>query len=291
MTSGCLGLSEVFDDTEDPEPLTLEPGTYDCIVIMRNDDPAPQHAIEELNAVEAIFLEERVPVTHGIIPAMEGVTLDDNPDFCERLVDRMASHPGYFEMSMHGYTHAAETDFVSESELGGLPRAEQRERIDAGIDALESCTETPVETFIPPFNTYDTTTVEELVDAGIEIISGGQWFTRDYFDTEDLPFERHGALHIPNTHAFVSDWQTGEFYSLSAMIEAFDAYRADHDLYVQMLHFQYFTNQERLDQLQSLIQHMKATAGVGFMTLEAFGNAYLQDEIVRTEGGWVYDPT
>lgn len=287
---GCLGLSDGSDeDTPSAEPYRLEPGTYDLIVIMRNDDPAPGYAMDALKAVNEIFIDEQVPVTHGVIPS-RGTPLDEADAFCEYVRNTATEHPGLFDVSLHGYTHEAETDFRGQSEFGGLSADEQGQHIRDGIAILEGCVDEPVDTFIPPFNTYDQTTVVELVDAEIPIVSGGKWFTRDYFDTADIPFTAGGALHIPQTHAFVSDWETAAFYSLEDMIAAFDRVYAEGDLYVQMMHYQHFTTNERLDQLRSLLRHIKRD-GVGFMTLTAFGNAYLDGTIKRAEEGWEYDPS
>ena len=287
---GCLGFSDENDNHPYPaEPYRLDPGTYDLIVIVRNDDPAPGHAMDALEAVDEIFIKEGIPVTHAVVPAM-GDPLESDSDFCEYFRTRVENYPGLFDFSLHGYAHEANTDFHGTSEFGGLSTEEQHERIESGLRLLENCIDESIDTFVPPFNTYDQTTVEQLVALDVPIISGGEWFTQLYFEHSDIPFTIDGALHIPNTHEFVSDWETGAFYSLDEMISEFDRVYEEGDLFVQLMHFQYFTTDERLEQLQSLMQHMKETAGVGFMTLASFGNAYLDGAIERVDGGWRYDP-
>lgn len=300
--AGCILESNEPDEDTGDEPdaesqgvndttlNSLDPGHYDCLVIFRNDDPMPGQEIDALDDVEEIFLDENVPLTHGVIPAANNVPVDPDDPFCERLRERYTNHPEMVEFSVHGFNHHGETDFYGTSEFGDLDVEIQTERIQDGIDILEACVGQSMKSFIPPFNTYDETTVEILDTYGIPIISGGKWFTSEYFEHESIPFEAGGLLHIPNTHEFVSDWETGAFYSTESMIEAFDrVYELDY-LYVQMLHYQYFTNDDRLAQLRTVIQHITDTEGVGCIKLGEFGLAYLSGEITREGGGWRYDP-
>jgi len=51
-----------------------------------------------------------------------------------------------------------------------------------GTEILRTCTGVTPRTFIPPMNTYDTGTVEAANTADYRTISGGDWFTTQYYN-------------------------------------------------------------------------------------------------------------
>ena len=288
--TGGHGDGSGSDTDVDPrrEPYELVPGEYTTLVIFRNDDPQPGYQEEALRDVEDVFIEANVPLTHGVIPAVPERNLEPDSDFCGAFRRRDRQYPGLFEYSLHGYTHQVETDFFGASEFGGRSRSAQRELLAEGGSLLAGCTGNRPATFIPPFNTYDTATVEALLEENITIVSGGSWFTEQYYGAEQVPFEADGALHVPNTHDFVADWNTLAFQSLEELKDGFDEAHAKGELYVPMLHYQYFTSRSRLEKLATLIDHIRSHPDVGFTTLEQFGRGYLNGDIERTEQGWRY---
>lgn len=268
---------------------------YDSIVIFRNDDVQPWYSSEEMRAVDRVFIDEGVPVTLGVIPNPGGdLPLTDDETTCEYLGSLQEDHPGQFEMALHGYTHQPETDFYGGSEFGGLSDTEQADRITEGERLLNQCVE-PSSTFVPPMNTYDDGTVRAASGSGYTTISGGTWFTDEYYDRngagdDTIYFEEGGVRHVPETQPF-EDWNAYEggevpFHDTETLTESFDETHADNGVYVQMLHYQYFTTDERLEQLRDLIRHMKATDDVGFMTVEQFAGGIENGSIERTDDGW-----
>lgn len=228
-----------------------------------------------MRAVNQVFIEEDVPVTLGIIPNAGGdLPVTDDEVTCEHLRTLQSEHPGQFEMALHGYTHARETGFHGGSEFGNLSYDSQSERIAEGKRLLGQCVRSSSKTFIPPMNTYDDTTVRALSEQGYTVVSGGTWFTREYYDRNNgmSYFEAGGLTHVPETESF-EDWGayngsgTVPLRDAEALTDAFDETHENNGVYVQMFHYQYFTTEERLDQLRSLIQHMKSTDDVGFMTV------------------------
>lgn len=142
-------------------------------------------------------------------------------------------------------------------------------------------------------NTYDNDTTRLLAEEGYTVVSGGDWFTDQYYDVDaDAEyFEAGGVLHVPENQAFENwDEHDGEedvpFEDTETLTESFDETHEEDGVHVQMLHYQYFTTEERLDQLRELIQHMKSTDNVGFMTLEQFGNGFENGTVERTDDGW-----
>ncbi|MFU8866910.1 DUF2334 domain-containing protein [Natronococcus sp.] len=269
---------------------------YDSIVIFRNDDIQPWYNQEELRAVDDVFIEQEVPVTLGIIPDTNGSgALTDDPELCDYLRSLEADHSDQFEMAIHGTTHEPVTDFYGASEFGGLSEAEQRERLAEGEALLADCVDSPSSTFVPPMNTYDTTTVEVLAESNYTAVSGGQWFTDQYYETDNGTYFGAGGLtHVPETQSF-EDWSAYEeaggddddvpFHDLETLTDSFDASHERNGVHVVMIHYQYFTTDERLEKLESLIEHMKGE-NVGFLTIEQFAEGLEDGTVEETDDGW-----
>ncbi|QCC57143.1 DUF2334 domain-containing protein (plasmid) [Natrinema thermotolerans] len=256
---------------------------YQSIVIFRNDDVQPNYRSETRRAVDRVFIEENVPVTLGIVPAIDNEELPD--EFCRSLREQANSHPDTFEYALHGYSHEERTDFHGGSEFGGLPAERQATLIREGTTALQACLQQTPTTFIPPFDNYDNATAAALADEEYAALSGGTWFTEAYYN-ETGPFERNGIRHLPASRSFVRNWTTNEFYAQSRLEAAFDDAYRDGEVYIQTLHYPTFTTESRQDRLRGLINHMQSRDGVTFMTVGEFAHKYEHGEIKRTGDGW-----
>jgi peptidoglycan/xylan/chitin deacetylase (PgdA/CDA1 family) len=296
--TGALVTSPLLEATPAASEAAADPDweEYDSIVIFRNDDIQPWYNTEEMRAVDAVFIEEEVPVTLGIIPNPGGeLPITDDEATCEYLGSLETDYPKQFEMALHGYTHEEKTDFYNGSEFGGVPYETQAEWLADGERLLGECVDSPSKTFIPPMNTYDDNTTRLLAEENYTVVSGGDWFTDGYYerdsDTDAEYFEAGGMLHVPENQAF-ENWGehdgTSEvpFEDTETLTNSFDETHEENGVHVQMLHYQYFTTDERLEQLQELIQHMKSTDGVGFMTVEQFANGLENGTVERTDDGW-----
>ncbi|EJN59976.1 DUF2334 domain-containing protein [Halogranum rubrum] len=264
---------------------------YQSLVVFRNDDIQPYYRESEMRAVDSVFVEEGVPVTQGVIPNVaDSGEIAHDQRLCQYLRAQSERHPDIFEFALHGYTHNATTTFYGSSEFGEVAYEEQYRRISEGTAVIESCTGERPDTFVPPFDTYDNETVRALVRANFTTVSGGGWFTESYYGQTE-PFESGGIHHVPNSQPFVEDWSTHAFYSDDVLEQQFDASYRNHSLYVQMIHYQTFTDDERLQSLRSLIHHMKSKEGVRFTTLGEFTEQSRQDELKRVDDGWlVWEP-
>jgi peptidoglycan/xylan/chitin deacetylase (PgdA/CDA1 family) len=84
-----------------------------------------------------------------------------------------------WELAQHGYTHEDIGEgrggylYDERSEFCGVPLAEQRRRIGAGRDILESHGIEPT-TFIPPWHEYDRNTARALAEHGFDCINEGR---------------------------------------------------------------------------------------------------------------------
>ncbi|MCU4925995.1 DUF2334 domain-containing protein [Halobacteria archaeon AArc-dxtr1] len=300
--TGAVSVSPMLggDPTESVTTDT-EWETYDSIVIFRNDDIQAWYNQDELREVNDIFIDADVPVTLGIIPNTNGeAPITDDPDVCSYLRSLEADYPGQFEMALHGYTHEPVTDFYNGSEFGDLPYQEQRERLTDGEALLGDCVTAPSSTFIPPMNTYDETTTEVLDEANYTTVSGGSWFTDQYYEpNESSHFEAGGLHHVSETQAF-EDWTAYEelvdnenesetyvpFEPLETLTDSFDAAHDRNGVHVFMFHYQYFTTDDRLELLESVIQHVTSEDDAGILTIEQFALGLETGVVEKTDDGW-----
>ncbi|RJT07967.1 DUF2334 domain-containing protein [Halococcus sp. IIIV-5B] len=267
---------------------TPDNGTYQSIVIFRNDDIQAGYRPDRMRAVDNVFINESVPVTNAVIPRMAGENISDT-ETCSYLIELKRTHPKLIEYSLHGYTHESVTDFHGGSEFGGVPIDEQAARIARGKAILEACTGLTPRTFVPPFNTYDANTTAVLRANGIETISDGGWFSKEYYNrTDAAPFVARGTTHLPSSQSFIRNWSTDEFYSQQYLREQFDRSYRNHSVYVQMLHYPSFDTPAKRAQLRSLIRYMKHKPGVKFMTVDEFARGVREGTITHTPDGWRY---
>jgi len=263
---------------------------YRTIVVFRNDDVQPNYRSDQMRAVDRVFVEQDVPVTQGVVPAIGDEQLDSDGKLCRYLRSQMRQHPDTFEYALHGYTHERRSGFHGGSEFGGVAPDRQRELVEAGTSALESCVGRTPETFVPPFDTYDDATASALAAQNYTVVSGGGWFTAEQYD-ETGPFVASGVVHLPNSQSFVKNWTTNEFHDQRHLERQFDSAYRNREVYVQMLHYPTFTDEAKRDQLRGLIDHMKSKEGVAFMTVGEFARKYRDGRLTRTDDGWRVETT
>ncbi len=258
---------------------------YETIVVFRNDDIQPWYKFETMQAVDRVFIEEDVPVTLGVIPAVEGEDspITESDQTCEYLQSLLRDHPGQFEIATHGYTHDQRTDFYNGSEFGGIPNETQSAWMTTGTEVLADCTGVRPRTFIPPMNTYDDGTVEAAVEEDYRTMSGGDWFTAEYYNETGV-FTAGGLTHISEGASFI-DWERGEFYSHSELQAEFNSSYESNEIHIQMLHYQTFETESDREKLRALIQHMNSK-DTAFLTLDQLATGIEFGEIRETDAGW-----
>lgn len=111
----------------------------------------------------------------GVIPKYHGEPISEEVvGFLHDLRDNG------WELAQHGFTHEDIGEgrggrlYDDRSEFCGVPLDEQRRRIEAGRDILQSRGIEPT-TFIPPWHEYDRNTAHALVDLGFNCINEGRW--------------------------------------------------------------------------------------------------------------------
>ena len=85
-----------------------------------------------------------------------------------------AVQDGIVEVSMHGYSHQTIPAEGGHREFEGLDYASQYKKISTGVEYLNDRLDIPVNTFVPPWNRYDTNTLKALDKLGFTVLSANQ---------------------------------------------------------------------------------------------------------------------
>ena len=165
-------------------------------VIFRFDDyAANSNTALEVKVMDA-FHEIKQPFTIGVIPfvwdqnKMKYLPLDNMK--LQLLED--AYNNGIAEVALHGYSHRQNNDRGIRTEFEGLEYPLQFEKLAEGKRFLEDLTSATVTTFIPPWNSYDATTLEALEALGFNNISA---------DQNGIPKPASPLKFIPNTCSLI----------------------------------------------------------------------------------------
>jgi len=131
----------------------------------------------------SVFEQEGIPMTLGVIPYIcEGDVHVPGPREqvelpAEKLeiLRQVTSRTG-FEVAQHGCTHQVRAGLPFRSEFVGASTEAQLERIARGRDLLSRFTS--VDTFIPPWNSYDQATLHALEALGFRCLSADRFGPR-----------------------------------------------------------------------------------------------------------------
>lgn len=142
-------------------------------VIFRYDDYGKVDGTQVSHRVDQnvldIFANNEFPLTVAAIPD----PLSSQPESIQLLRQFVDTAGG--ELALHGWDHKYNlrlfaTDGVK-SEFKGLSYEAQLKRILAGKEQLETWFNRPAHTMVPPWNSYDETTLRASHDAGIQVVS------------------------------------------------------------------------------------------------------------------------
>lgn len=149
--------------TPTPLPTAAVPPPENLPVVFTEDDPEDGTWESATIAVHDLFIEERVPLVQQTVPCGAPSPTDGsacvNTGLHRLYGDWVRANPDLFEVSQHGVTH--------DEVLDTLPRAEQRARIERGLQEMMTwgLPERPW-TFAPPFSSLDADTVSVLEELG-----------------------------------------------------------------------------------------------------------------------------
>jgi|SRR6478735_3354450 len=148
-------------------------------VFFRFDDLAARswfarHAGDLQLAVLDQFAAANVPLTVAAIPVATDSRehhLTSDQVVCDAFASAVGS--GQVDPAVHGFDHRdfAARELRRRSEFVGRDFSAQRRALRTGKQIVEQVVGQPVGTFVPPWNTYDQTTVAAVEDAGFHVLS------------------------------------------------------------------------------------------------------------------------
>ena len=150
-------------------------------VCFRLDDPSPVGDKEVERNILDIFARRDIPLCVAAIPfarTADGSAILLSRQNAGHLVD--ASREGTIEIAQHGHSQVRRgtTDRGAPSEFFGVPFEEQSRLITEGSAHLAALFERRIRGFVPPWNTYDHSTLRALAVAGFECLSAGPEFIK-----------------------------------------------------------------------------------------------------------------
>ncbi len=255
-----------------------------AIVIFRMDDPQPSWQFDKLRRAVNLFIEERVPVTLGVIPkVMNRSTVLENEPFLSYIRELIYLHGDLIEIAQHGLTHLPLSKVGGASEFAGLPLNKQEKMMKEGKAILSSMDpRVKIRSFIPPFDTFDNNTLEAARDLGFIVFSA-------MYDEDSArigePYLDDGLVIVHASQSLTKNWETGATRGYEELKKSFDAVYRKGGVFVLEMH--YFRFDERnTEVIRRLIHYMKGK-DVAFMKLGDFGEGYLNGTIRKEGDYWI----
>lgn len=149
-------------------------------IAFRFDDPSETSNQEVEASILDALRTHRACCTFAVIPfrMVDGERKGLSVERAHPLVK--ASQEGLIEPALHGYAHVPiKPEEKRRSEFAGIASDGQRTMVREGRAHLESVFGMAVTGFVPPWNSYDITTLRILDQAGFKYLSAGRRATVD----------------------------------------------------------------------------------------------------------------
>ncbi|MDD5069807.1 MAG: DUF2334 domain-containing protein [Candidatus Omnitrophica bacterium] len=252
-------------------------------IIYRYDDVHAYSRNEPEQVILDCFRNNNIRCVMAVIPFVCAANWRD-PNFQEKIplpkekIDFIKPYlkAGVCEIALHGLSHQnlRRKNRISHffpgnrnknrfSEFYGQNHDQQLKRLIQGKEYLESLFETEITSFVPPWNSYDKTTIRCLDELGFEVLSG----------ENDRSCTSGGNINILSANARINDLQnlienqTEKPSCLIIQAHAFDFKKID--LKQGQIHYQEF---EEL--IKKIAQHPKLM----FTTLKTFASHNKQEK-------------
>jgi peptidoglycan/xylan/chitin deacetylase (PgdA/CDA1 family) len=175
MTAAFAPAAAAADNASAAEPPLDSARDKPITVVFRYDDYAGDVIDNVDMRLIDIFRARRLQLTMAIIPSAAYTPLSAE----KARIMRAAMDGGVVDAAQHGYTHDVLApikgqSFYYGSEFKGVHRIEQKHRIAEGRAFLEKSLgrrSRPLSGFVPPYNSYDLTTLSVLEELGFECLS------------------------------------------------------------------------------------------------------------------------
>lgn len=207
--------------TTKPYNLATGPCAKPAYIVFRCDDyRADGGLIERVeHALVALFAKYHVPLVLGVIPEL----METRPDKIDFLKPYVAAD--IVEIAQHGWEHKPNPALLAKaqikSEFAERTYEDQFQRIAQGKCLLETCFQRPVRTFIPPWDSYDLTTVQVCAELGFSVLSADIYspVAKDYPNPVLLP----STVKLPALAMLIEKWESQPQSGAIAVVE-FHAY-------------------------------------------------------------------
>ncbi|MCI0409765.1 MAG: DUF2334 domain-containing protein [Acidobacteria bacterium] len=204
-------------------------------LIFRFDDCSAKSDTALEKAILEAFQRTHTPLTVSVVPRVASVSAFDPapqagvplPEEKIRLL-REALDAGGVEVALHGFSHQTVRRKIGNaylqpfgryhSEFIGVDEASQRKKIREGREILERELGIRAETFVPPWNGYDRTTLKVLQDSGFTTLSAA----------------RRGPVDLDSSLHFLP--RTCDLQDVQGAVRAARESLADHPLVVVLFH-------------------------------------------------------
>lgn len=161
-------------------PQTPERSDKTIHVVFRYDDFSAKSPTQtELKIIQA-FQKHKARLTFGVIPFVcAGDHHDPSPQDTlalppeKKQLLRKAAQKGVVDVALHGFSHQTnQADFLSE--FAGADYSTQIKKLKRAKMYLRQITQTPVNTFVPPWNRYDRNTLQALEKLNFKTLSASE---------------------------------------------------------------------------------------------------------------------
>lgn len=165
-------------------------------IIFRFDDYSEISNTNLENKILSIFKDNEAIITFGVVPFIcDGIKEKTYKQNTISLSNKKLNilnkgiKTGTIDVALHGNTHQT-NNLLLRSEFSGLSFQKQFEKIESGQKFLNNNLNIKINTFIPPWNRYDLTTLKVLEKLNFKTISAGT----------KCPYHDDSKLHfIPST--------------------------------------------------------------------------------------------
>jgi hypothetical protein len=255
------------------------------IIFFRNDDVglfSNEPVSSELINMTNVFIEENIPVSHGVVPA------EVNKDTIEWLKGIKAKHPTLIGIDQHGYKHVKH----DRGEFGGKRNYfEQRSDIAIGMDLMNRhfghdfshC-------FNAPWVHYNRDTKRICDELGFKVFSGGVspvFYARKFnyigrllnlnvMGKKEVSFHQANGfsqagfniLEISASVDLIQDYRLKTLKTLDAVRTRFNNCKKHFRVIGFLLHQWVFDSKEKYDIVQKLLVELKKNSCLKFKLLE-----------------------
>ncbi len=151
-------------------------------IVFRYDDYTAASSLEIEKKLFKIFEKYKIVITIGVVPFVtkghyhdpnETESVSFSKDKTQFLIDSIST--GCVDVALHGYNHKSQGSDLLHSEFAGRAIDDQNSFIKEGKDELFKLFNVNVNTFIPPWNTYDKATINCLIKNDINCISANRY--------------------------------------------------------------------------------------------------------------------